>query len=546
MTKYLISRLLRGLFSIVIVVAIVMILIYGCLNKDQIFANDSVYVHMKSNAKTTYKLQQWEKYGYVDYVTYAEWMTDLLRDGGISEKDYKTAVVFGDTPSKDNALAAEYIKKFTQEMKADGFEVERMNADKMGNKVKEGGKAALFAYKDVPLVTRLFRYITGIFDVDNINYVEEDIENRGLKFTLYDPVYQEPVTDENGNPIIDEDGNVKIAKKKFSPAIIGNGTQHKYLLYFDSQFPYIHQNLLDIKLGTSYSVRKDVDVFKTLTDSQGAFATSMVTYPTGLKEESADNLHSATYVADSLKNGTAVVTARYIDDYTNVDTNKNGLSKMGYSFVIGIISVVMAYALAIPLGTIMALKKDKFIDKLGTLYIVFIMAVPSLAYIFMFKAIGRSRGLPDTFDMTNPTWLMYVLPIISLALPSIANLMKWLRRYMIDQMNSDYVKFARAGGLSEGEIFRKHVLKNAIIPIIHGIPGSVLGALTGAIITERVYVVPGAGNMLTEAINAYDNGVIVGMTLFYAVLSVTSVILGDILMSLMDPRISFVTKKGGK
>ena len=152
----------------------------------------------------------------------------------------------------------------------------------------------------------------------------------------------------------------------------------------------------------------------------------------------------------------------------------------------------------------------------------------------------------STFDMTNPTWLMYVLPIISLALPSIANLMKWLRRYMIDQMNSDYVKFARAGGLSEGEIFRKHVLKNAIIPIIHGIPGSVLGALTGAIITERVYVVPGAGNMLTEAINAYDNGVIVGMTLFYAVLSVTSVILGDILMSLMDPRISFVTKKGGK
>ena len=101
--------MLRGLFSIVIVVAIVMILIYGCLNKDQIFANDSVYVHMKSNAKTTYKLQQWEKYGYVDYVTYAEWMTDLLRDGGISEKDYKTAVVFGDTPSKDNALAAEYI-----------------------------------------------------------------------------------------------------------------------------------------------------------------------------------------------------------------------------------------------------------------------------------------------------------------------------------------------------------------------------------------------------------------------------------------------------
>jgi oligopeptide transport system permease protein len=137
---------------------------------------------------------------------------------------------------------------------------------------------------------------------------------------------------------------------------------------------------------------------------------------------------------------------------------------------------------------------------------------------------------------------MYILPVISLSLPSIANLMKWLRRYMIDQMNSDYVKFARSGGMSEGQIFTKHVLKNAIIPIVHGIPGSVLGALTGAIITERVYLVPGIGNVLTDAINKYDNGVIVGVALFYALLSVASFILGDILMAFMDPRISFTSK----
>ena len=88
----------------------------------------------------------------------------------------------------------------------------------------------------------------------------------------------------------------------------------------------------------------------------------------------------------------------------------------------------------------------------------------------------------------------------------------------------------------------EHILKNAAIPIVHGIPGSILAALTGAIITERVYVVPGAGNLLTEAINKYDNGVIVGVTLFYAVLSVASIILGDILMATVDPRISFTTK----
>lgn len=215
---------------------------------------------------------------------------------------------------------------------------------------------------------------------------------------------------------------------------------------------------------------------------------------------------------------------------------------MGYSFLIGIIATVLAYLLGVPLGIAMARRKDKLLDKLGTLYIVFIIAVPSLAYIFLFKAMGSKLGFPATFDMDTTNKLVYVLPIVSLALPQVANLMKWLRRYMIDQMNSDYVKFARAGGLSENEIFTKHILKNAAIPVIHGIPGSVLGCLTGAIITERVYVVPGAGNLLTEAINKYDNGVIVGVSLFYAVLSVVSIILGDVLMSMVDPRISFSSK----
>ena len=249
----------------------------------------------------------------------------------------------------------------------------------------------------------------------------------------------------------------------------------------------------------------------------------------------------ATYAADSL-DSSIVFTSRYTDHYTNVPTVKGGMSKMGYSFSIGICAVVISYLLGVPLGILMARKKDKLVDKLGTIYIIFIIAVPSLAYIFLFKAIGYKMGLPTVFNVDSSSKLMYVLPVVSLSLPSIASLMKWLRRYMIDQMNSDYVKFARSGGLSESEIFSKHILKNAIIPIVHGIPGSILGALTGAIITERVYVVPGAGNLLTQAINKYDNSVIVGVTLYYAILSVTSLILGDILMSMVDPRISFSSK----
>lgn len=524
MTKYLINRIIRSIFSVIIVVGIVMVLIYSCLDRNLVFAQDPNYTHVKSNSKEVYMMQQWEKYGYVDYVPYADFLKELLRNDEIDQKTFDEAVKLSAKEKSDNKVTAEYAKRFRETYEAKGYTVERLQGKTKGNskKYQDGGEPRLYAHKDIPLTGRLWNYLRNLITIDNINDVPEDIENRGLTFTLHDPVY---------------------GGSKFSPAIMGNGTHHKYLLYFDDNFPYIHQNLININLGASYSVRQGHDVFEILTNSQGSHEFSTVTYPSGEVGETADDLHSATYVAGSLASGTPVVQRHYVDDYTNVTTNMTGMSKIGYSFTIGIVSVLLSYLLAIPLGTVMALKKDKFVDKLGTVYIVFVIAVPSLAYIFLFKSIGGNIGLPTTFDMENPTWLMYILPIISLALPSIANLMKWLRRYMIDQMNSDYVKFARSGGLSEGEIFSKHILKNAIIPIVHGIPGSVMGAMVGAIITERVYVVPGAGNLLTTAINAYDNGVIVGVTLFYAVLSVTSIILGDVLMSIMDPRISFTAKE---
>ena len=523
MTKYLITRILRSLCSVVIVVGVVMVMIYSALDRNLIFATDPNFSHVKSNAKEVYMMQQWEQYGYLDYVPYGDYLRELLREDEITQETYDEAVKFANKAEQDSEIVAQYVARFTEKYESEGYTVVRLDGKTRGRtkRYQDGGEPRIYAYKDTPVLVRLLHYFTGLISVDNVNYVQEEIEDRGLEFTWYDPVY---------------------GGEEFSPAVIGNGTKYKYLVYFTDEFPYFHQNLVKINLGLSYSVRQGIDVFTTMTESQGSYAYSTVTFPSGVVQESADDLHSASYMANSLANGTPVVKANFVDDYTSVSSNRAGKSQIGYSFTMGIISVILSYLLAIPLGITMALRKEKFLDKLGTLYIVFITAVPSLAYIFLFKSLGGAAGLPTTFDMERPTWLMYVLPIISLALPSIANLMKWLRRYMIDQMNADYVKFARSGGLSERQIFTKHILKNAMIPIVHGIPASVLLALTGAIITERVYVVPGVGNLLTRAITAYDNGVIVGMVLFYALLTVTSIILGDILISLVDPRISFTSK----
>ena len=522
---YFLKRILRGIISIIIVVAIIMVLIYTFMDREMIFSFDVKYQKIAGNQQDIYKMEQWEKYGYLDYVNFNEYINELLRNGEISDEDAKDAKELAWKSNDDSFLTKKYAAMFKEYYEAKGFKVTRLEALMVSKtKLMTGGQPYLFAYRDKPLINRLLTYFTQLIRIDNIHNAEgiKD-EDRKITFTFYDPLY---------------------GGEKFSPAIIGNGTTHKYLLYCDNQFPFIHQNLVSINLGMSYSVNTNQEIFVTMTKAQGKIVKKTITYPSGLVEESADDLHSAIYVEGSLNESNIIAYERFVDDYTSVNAFKSGKSKMGYSFTIGVIATMIAYIFGISLGILMARFKDGLLDKIGTLYIIFIIAVPSLAYIFMFKAIGvKLFNLPGTFDIDVKGISIYLLPIISLALPSIAGLMKWLRRYMIDQKSSDYVKFARSGGLSEGEIFRKHILKNAIIPIVHGVPGSFLAALVGAIITERVYVVPGVGGVLTEAINKYDNAVIVGISLFYAILTVVSIILGDILMASVDPRISF-TEKG--
>ncbi len=530
MTKYLLKRILRGLFSVVVVVAIVMVLIYSLGDRERIFQGDGIFSKKANNDKEVYKYSQWEKYGYLDYVQYSDYLMALVKSGEITEQTREEAVAIPRNSISDSGVVAKYVKQFTEYYESQGYTVVRLDAKMQGNKLLGGGKQQLFAYKDTPVFNRMLSFFTNLIQIDNIHYVEDDIENRGLTFTLYDPVYNT------------EAGTGELKEEVFSPAIIGNGTRHKYLLYFTDEFPFVHQNLVTIRLGTSYAVNRGVDVFDTMVSPQGAYVKTTITYPTGLVEERADNLHTATYSTAGTKDSSPLYSDRFTDDYTNVEPFSQNRSRLAFSFVIGVISSILAYVVALPIGIMMARKKDKLLDKIGTLYIIFILACPSLAYIFMVQAIGRAAGLPHYFNLEQETPLMYLLPVISLAMPSIASLMKWLRRYMIDQMNSDYVKFARSGGLSEGEIFSKHIFKNAAIPIIHGIPGSVLGALVGAIITEKIYYVPGVGNMLTNAISLYDNSVIVGLTLFYALISIISIILGDMLMAMVDPRISFTSK----
>ena len=370
-----------------------MIMIYSMLDRNQIFASDPQFSKVSNNDKTVYKYRTWKEYGYIDYITYADYLQKLTNDGVIDEETRSKVATIGRKADSDKDEVKQYVEEFEAYCKANGYTVIRLDAImQTPRKVAPGGQAKLFAYRDRPLYLRLVNYFSHLVTVDNIHAVEEDVGERGLTYTLHDPLY---------------------GGEKFSPAILGNGTSHKYLLYCDGQFPFVHQNLFSINLGKSYSVNKNIEVTTTMTRSQGSFVSKPVTYPTGLVEVSADDLHTAIYQSGSLE-GNAINKERFVDNYTSVQTNKSGMSRMGYSFTIGIIAVALAYLLGVPLGILVALKKDKLVDKIGTAYIVFIMAVPSLSYILIFKALGNMAGLPTTFIMDSTSKLMFVLPIISL------------------------------------------------------------------------------------------------------------------------------------
>ena len=191
----------------------------------------------------------------------------------------------------------------------------------------------------------------------------------------------------------------------------------------------------------------------------------------------------------------------------------------------------------------MALNKGGILDKIGNAYIVVIQAVPNAIYFLLIQVYGAELlNCSMLFREGKP--ITMVLPVLTLAMPSIASYGMWLRRYMVDETNKDYIKLARAKGVPNATIWFKHVFRNSIVPMIQTIPGSLLMTISGSIYTESLYSIPGMGGLLVDVIKRQDNNMVQVLVLIFACLGIVGLLLGDIAMTLCDPRISF-TKKGG-
>ncbi len=209
-----------------------------------------------------------------------------------------------------------------------------------------------------------------------------------------------------------------------------------------------------------------------------------------------------------------------------------------YSAKLGGITLIFVLLASIPMGIISALKNGKWQDMLLMAIATIGVTIPSfviatgLIYIFSFK-------LSWTPVYGVDSWKGYILPVIAMGGYSVSFLARLMRSSLLDVMGQDYIRTARAKGISETRVIFKHALRNALIPVVTVLGPTVANLLTGSFVIEKIFAIPGMGGYFVNSVTQRDYTTIVGMTVFYAAFLIAMVFIVDIFYCLIDPRIRY-------
>jgi len=203
---------------------------------------------------------------------------------------------------------------------------------------------------------------------------------------------------------------------------------------------------------------------------------------------------------------------------------------------IGMVAVAIAIVGGIILGTLAALKNGKWPDKLIVVIATLCTTIPSfvigavLIYVLAVQlAILPATGFND--------WKNYIMPCMALSAASLSFITRLTRSKLIDVLKADYIRTAKAKGLSKGTIIFKHALRNSLIPIITYVGPLVASILTGSFVTEKIFAIPGLGNEFVQSVTNRDYSMLLGVTVFYCTMLIFFTFIVDILYVVIDPRI---------
>ena len=221
------------------------------------------------------------------------------------------------------------------------------------------------------------------------------------------------------------------------------------------------------------------------------------------------------------------------------------------SFIMGAISLVFELLIAVPLGIVAATKQYSVTDYTVTTVALLGMSLPTFFFVTLLKLIfsvklgwfdlvgltGRDFNSLSQFGQIFDMAKHLVLPIVTLVFISIGPWMRYVRTNMLEVLNADYIRTARAKGVSSVKILFKHALRNALIPIITVLAPLIVDLMTGSLVVEKIFAIPGVGSLLVTAIQSNDYNVVISLSFIYSAMYIGIMLVVDLLYGIIDPRI---------
>lgn len=223
------------------------------------------------------------------------------------------------------------------------------------------------------------------------------------------------------------------------------------------------------------------------------------------------------------------------------------------TIIINVLSLVIAIPLGILLGIFAALKKNRWQDHAISVIIILFISVPSYVYAYLVQYfLGFRLGLfpvviSSLYD-AGGSWTSgamlhsMMLPVFSLSFGSIAELARFTRAELTETLTCDYMLLARTKGLTKRQATLRHALKNAMVPILPTIISMIVGVLGGSLIIESIFAVNGIGKLYLQSISTLDYDVFIGTSMFYTIISLSSIIVIDLSYGFLDPRVRMGAK----
>jgi len=230
--------------------------------------------------------------------------------------------------------------------------------------------------------------------------------------------------------------------------------------------------------------------------------------------------------------------------FNNTPVTKLLSTRIGPSLQLGIQAVALGTILGIVLGVIAAMYQNTWIDTLATFSAILGRSIPNFVIAVLLQLIFGVYLQWFPIALWDGGFSSSVLPTLALTISPLADSARFIRTEMVDVLSSDYVELARAKGLSRWTVAFKHGVRNALIPLVTILGPMAVGLMTGSMVVENIYAIPGIGEQFVKSIMTNDYPTIMGVTILYSAMLVFIILVVDILYGVIDPRIR-VSNEGG-